>query len=107
MGFMGLASFYEVDGASDFAHSISSCVEDLIKKELKYEGNEYNPPGVINVLLVLEEYPSLFDLIETSSLRDAIEKKIEFEARLWESADPELRKGVERLRKFFKRKMGK
>lgn len=56
MGFMGLSSYVESDGASDLVYSILKEIGDRCLNELKDVGNCYNTPGYVNVALYAETF---------------------------------------------------
>jgi len=59
MGFMGLKHWVEVDGASDLHSEIGNHLNKLVTKHLKDPGNDYNPPGFVNVALIVKDSPDL------------------------------------------------
>jgi len=73
MGFMGLKSVYEVDGASDLLSVISGFVQEKVEAALYDKGNEYNPPGIINILLIVKEHPGV-----TSFLSEDLIERIDY-----------------------------
>lgn len=56
MGFIGLDSWSDSDGASDCRCACLQAIAKVFKKELKNKANEWNTPGYINVLLVVMDF---------------------------------------------------
>jgi hypothetical protein len=68
MGFMGLSSWVESDGAADFRYvlqqqfkkfakdpaALKRAVREVVDLELKDMANEYNTPGMVNLALCIE-----------------------------------------------------
>jgi len=68
MGFMGLSSWVESDGAADFRHvlqkqfekfakyppGLKRAIREVVSLELKDMANEYNTPGMVNLALCIE-----------------------------------------------------
>jgi hypothetical protein len=70
MGYMGLSYWGDSDGAADFRFTLqdvfeknlkkgqkalTKAVRNLIREELKDEGNSYNTDGGVNIALVMED----------------------------------------------------
>lgn len=69
MGFMGLNNFRESDNASDFHAAIRLKIRSEVRKELENQGNTYNTPGWLNILLVLKEYPDMVKFLDGQTVR--------------------------------------
>lgn len=102
MGFMGLKHWSEVDGASDLHYELNRAISDLVTDALSNEGNNYNPPGVINIALIFEENPDLFRFIPSRLAERVYRKLSHYNDSDWEA---ELRNDIRRLKKFWKRKL--
>lgn len=79
MGFSGLYSWGESDGAADFRYNLVEAINKSFKKELKNNGNRYNTPGWVNALLLFKEYPNLISFLEKKVL-DEIDASIEIDS---------------------------
>jgi hypothetical protein len=56
MGYMGLDTWQDVDDAADLLYVLKRTTKScsIIAKALKEVGSEFNPPGCVNVALLLE-----------------------------------------------------
>lgn len=98
MGFMGLGNWVEVDGAADLHHSLEDRINKLVARELKDPGNSYNPPGFVNVLLILEESPALADFINEKLLMQLGRRIRHFD---YSDYRDELKSDIKRLKRFW------
>jgi hypothetical protein len=55
MGYMGLDSWGDSDGAADLFSDATDAVIAVLRKGLEEEGNAYNTDGPVNVALVAED----------------------------------------------------
>ena len=56
MGYMGLDTIGDSDGASDFVSGVMDKIAEECEKEIKDNANEYNTPGYVNIALFAEAY---------------------------------------------------
>lgn len=56
MGYMGLNTIGESDGASDFVSGIMDKIAEECEKEIKDNANCYNTPGCVNIALFAEAF---------------------------------------------------
>jgi hypothetical protein len=103
MGFMGLKHWGEVDGAADLHADIEKSVSKVILKGLKDPGNAYNPPGIINIALILEEAPGLAKFIPDELLNKIEHSLLRYDYSDW---NKDLKVDIKRIKSAFKKNFG-